>query len=62
MISPISNLSMRSGVLDELAKPPDEADPWEVCNFYAKRHIQDICESWRDEVDKLLIFVSYKHT
>ncbi|KAF5353522.1 hypothetical protein D9756_007994 [Leucocoprinus leucothites] len=39
---------------DKCSSP--EVDPWEVCNKYAKKHTKELCESWRDEVDKLLIF------
>lgn len=49
---------MRSDALDGPKKTGKDVDPWETCNGYAKKHTEDLCESWRDEVDKLLIFVS----
>lgn len=50
---------MQSDAFEEARKPQKDTDPWEVCNGCARKHTNDLCESWRDEVDKLLIFVSF---
>lgn len=49
---------MWSGGFDEPKQNPEKnGDPWEVCNGYARNNTQELCESWKDEVDNLLIFV-----
>lgn len=35
-----------------------ETNPWEVCNYYAKKHTDELHESWKRELDTLLVFVS----
>ena len=37
--------------------PPDLGDSWDHCNQMLQRMDKGRCEAWRDEVDKLLIFV-----
>jgi hypothetical protein len=41
--------------------PADQAEPtkspWEICLDYAKKHVNGETAVWKDEVDKLLIFV-----
>lgn len=36
-----------------------EVDPWEVCGEFAKRYADEENASWKEEIDKLLIFVSF---
>ncbi|KAF9450743.1 hypothetical protein P691DRAFT_700655 [Macrolepiota fuliginosa MF-IS2] len=52
---PLGNVSTSAG-FDDLKNADKAVDPWEVCNGYTKKHTEDLCESWRDEIDKLLIF------
>jgi hypothetical protein len=36
---------------------PEEGDPWERCYQKVKDYDDDLCDGWRDQVEKLLIFV-----
>ncbi|TFK67150.1 hypothetical protein BDN72DRAFT_899178 [Pluteus cervinus] len=39
---------------------PKSADSsgWQECYKYVNEYDEDMCESWKDEIDKLLIFAS----
>lgn len=41
--------------MDKSLEP--KKSPWETCLSYAKKQIDDEIEVWKDEVDKLLVFV-----
>lgn len=36
-----------------------DIDPWEVCGEFARRYAEEENASWKEEVDILLIFVSF---
>ncbi len=55
---PSENPPLQSGVNEEPKTTLDKVgDPWKLCNDYAKKNTQDLCESWKDQVGNLLIFV-----
>jgi len=37
--------------------PTKGKDPWQKCHRLTEKHDEEMCEAWKEEIDKLLIFV-----
>ena len=37
---------------------PKNEDGWKKCKAMVEKYDDEMCDAWKDEVDKLLIFVS----
>ncbi len=37
--------------------PPKTGNSWTKCHELTEKYDNDMCEAWKDEVDKLLVFV-----
>jgi hypothetical protein len=49
----------RSGEQFQHPLPQTDDNPWMTCNGIVEKFDKDMCDVWKDEIQNLLIFVSF---